>query len=187
MGNKFTRKFKLGESKSKDSGATGQYANKAEDEAPEDNKKVNETGASSSVEDNSNQPAETKKDVNIQQVTIKIDEVGPNEPDADPPGLTSGESQPVESKQEVTQSGPESNQETSESKPESTDTKQESTESKPDSAEAKPESAEAKTESTESKSEANEGSQAEAKAETETSDSADTKPDDEVKIWCLKV
>lgn len=98
MGNKFTRKFKLGESKSRDSGGSCQNENKAqaEKESPKKDTPVNEIGASPgaspSVEETANShPAEGAQEVarNVQQVTIKIDEVGPNDPDADPPNLIS--------------------------------------------------------------------------------------------------
>lgn len=91
MGNKFTRKFKLGESKGKDAGTAGQYENKAETEgAASKEQKINETGASSSVE------ATNRPDVKLQQVTIKIDEVGPNEPEPDTPEAVPDNTEPKE-------------------------------------------------------------------------------------------
>lgn len=98
MGNKFTRKFKLGESKGKDAGTDGQYENKAETEvaAPKE-QKINETGASSSIE------AANKPDVKLQQVTIKIDEVGPNEPEPDTPEAVGGEAVPENSEPKETE------------------------------------------------------------------------------------
>ncbi|XP_053381099.1 cAMP-dependent protein kinase regulatory subunit [Mercenaria mercenaria] len=176
MGNKFTRKFKLGESKGKETGASGQYANKsqAEGEALKEEKKVNDTGASSSTEEHgSNKPAETKREVTVQQVTIKIDEVGPNDPDADPPGLISEELKPAESQPESTESKPEA----TESKPESAESKPESTKSKPES---KPEPIPGTTQPETEPAEASDDEEQKAKAKSATPPSDDR--EDEVSI-----